>query len=181
MCLGGVPIVVEVDTADKSAENNSFALWYAKEYQKLLRTLIVTIGDADVAADATSEAFARALQRWERVRGMSSPTGWTYTVALNVARRLFRRRRVEAIVLHRQITLPPIRDDSLEIWDAVQRLPMRQRTAIALHYLSDLPQRDVATAMGIAEGTVAATLSQARRQLAVALSHSVGEEDLRNG
>lgn len=172
---------MEVDTAHKNAEDNSFALWYAKEYRDFLRTLIVAIGDADVAADATSEAFARALQRWERVREMSSPTGWTYTVALNVARRLFRRRRLEAIVLHRQVPLPPIRDDSLEIWDAVQRLPKRQRTAIALHYLSDLPQRDVATTMGIAEGTVAATLSQARKQLAIALGHSVGEEDPRNG
>jgi len=112
---------------------------------------------------------------------MASRWDGAYAVALNVARRLFRRRRLESIVLRREIVLAPVREDSIEIWDAVQRLPVRQRTAIALHYLSDLSQRDVAAAMGIAEGTVAAMLSQARQRLAIALSHSVGEEELGNG
>ena len=177
----GKPVVVERDTSGKSADHDSFAEWYAKEYRSLVRTLILAVGDPDVAAEAASEAFARALQRWDRVQEMASPMGWTYAVALNVARRLFRRRRLESIVLRREIVLAPVREDSIEIWDAVQRLPVRQRTAIALHYLSDLSQRDVAAAMGIAEGTVAAMLSQARQRLAIALSHSVGEEELGNG
>jgi RNA polymerase sigma-70 factor, ECF subfamily len=69
----------------------------------------------------------------------------------------------------------------LEVWDAVQRLPLRQRTAVALHYLSDLPQKDVATAMGVAQGTVAATLHEARRRLAVTLARPIGKDVIEYG
>lgn len=166
---------MEADATPDDAED-TFTVWYRAEYRGLLHTLILAIGDADVATDATSEAFARALQRWGRVSLMSSPTGWTYTVALNVARRMVRRARIESIVLRHRPLPPPVRGDALEVWDAVQRLPLRQRTAVALYYLSDLSQRDVAAAMGVAEGTVAATLHEARRRLAIALGQPSGKD-----
>lgn len=172
---------MNAEVADKDGEEDSFATWYRAHHRGVLRTLIFAIGNADVAADATSEAFARALRHWHRVSQMSSPTGWTYTVALNVARRMLRRARFESVILRRQMPLPPVRDDSWEVWDAVQRLPLRQRTAVALHYLSDLSQRDVADVMGVAEGTIAATLHEARHRLAITLGQSVGKDEIEHG
>lgn len=169
------------DAAAPEDGEDSFTAWYRTAYRGLLRTLVLAIGDAEVATDATSEAFARALQHWDRVSQMSSATGWTYTVALNVARRMLRRARFEALILRRRPPPPPVREDGLEVWDAVQRLPLRQRTAVALYYLSDLSQRDVADAMGVADGTVAATLHEARRQLAIALSQPVEKDDCGHG
>jgi RNA polymerase sigma-70 factor (ECF subfamily) len=171
---------VDDDAALEDGED-SFTAWYRSAYRGLLHTLVLAIGDAEVATDATSEAFARAFQRWDRVSQMSSPIGWTYTVALNVARRMLRRAQFESLVLRRRPPSPPVRDDGLELWDAVQRLPLRQRTAVALYYLSDLSQRDIADAMGVAEGTVAATLHEARRRLASALSQPVERNDCRHG
>jgi len=63
-----------------------------------------------------------------------------------------------------------------EVWDAVRALPDRQRTAISLHYLLDLPYVEVAELMGMAEGTVAATLAAGRRQLAKTLGEPLTEE-----
>jgi len=171
---------MDADCTPEDTED-SFTAWYRAEYRGLVRTLVVAIGDTDVATEAASEAFVRALQRWDRVSQMASPTAWTYTVAFNVARRMFRRTRLEAVILRRRTVPPPIRDDALEVWDAVQRLPLRQRTAIALHYLSDLPQKDVAVAMGVAEGTVAATLHEARRQLATTLGQPIGKDVMEHG
>lgn len=180
MCAETGVTSMDADCTPEDTED-SFAAWYRAEYHSLVRTLIVVIGDADVATDSASEAFVRALQRWDRVSQMASPTAWTYTVALNVARRTFRRARLEAVVLRRRSVPPPVRDDSLEVWDAVQHLPLRQRTAVALHYLSDLSQRDVAAAMGVAEGTVAATLHEARRNLAATLGQPSGKEVMEHG
>ena len=56
-----------------------------------------------------------------------------------------------------------------EVWAAVRRLPRRQREAIALRYVLDLSELQVAAAMGVAEGTASATLAAARRALAAAL------------
>lgn len=56
-----------------------------------------------------------------------------------------------------------------EVWDAVKALSARERTAIALRYVADLPMQDIATAMGIAPGTVGSTLHNARQHLAALL------------
>jgi RNA polymerase sigma-70 factor (ECF subfamily) len=180
LCAEVEVVFMDAETAPDDTED-SFATWYKAQYPGLVHTLVLAIGNVDVATEAASEAFARALQHWGRVSLMRSPTGWTYTVALNIARRTLRRTRLEALLLRRRATAPPVREDSLEVWDAVQRLPLRQRTAVALHYLSDLPQREVAAVMGIAEGTVAATLSEARRHLAAMLGQSDPKEKIERG
>ncbi len=51
-----------------------------------------------------------------------------------------------------------------EVWDLVRALPDRQRTALVLRYVADLAERDIASVMGVTRGTVASTLSDARRR-----------------
>ena len=146
-------------------EAAGFDEWYRREHPRLAASLVVVSGDVDAAADATDEAFARALDRWASVSTMASPTGWTYRVALNVLRRRKRRALLERHVV-REVTgsADPVLPDH-ELWEAVGRLPRRQCTAIVLRYVADLPEADIAAAMGIARGTVAATLAAARRRL----------------
>ena len=62
---------------------------------------------------------------------------------------------------------------SPELWDAVRSLPAKQRTAVVLRYVGDYPEAEIAEAMGVTRGTVAATLSAARAALATKL----GEDD----
>jgi RNA polymerase sigma factor (sigma-70 family) len=151
----------------------SFEDWYRHEYRNIVHSLVLITGNGEVAVEAAAEACARALERWERVSVMTSPSGWIYTVGLNVARRALRRARIESVLLRRVADPPPIREDRPDLWEAVQRLPHRQRIAIVLHYVGDLSQRDVASVMGVAEGTVAATLHAARKRLADALGQTV--------
>ena len=151
----------------------SFEDWYGREYRNIVRSLVLITGNAEVAVEAASEACARALERWEQVSVMTSPSGWTYAVGLNIARRILRRTRVEALLLRRVTVPPPIREDAPELWEAVRQLPRQQRVAVVLHYVADLSQKDVASAMGVAEGTVAATLHSARKRLADSLSGTV--------
>lgn len=99
--------------------------------------------------------------------------GWVYRVALNHARSRFRRRLVERRLTPRpleSVAGPSEPDD--ELWRAVATLTPRARTAIALRYVADLPEAQVAELMGVARGTVAATLSSARRKLAGILGSS---------
>jgi DNA-directed RNA polymerase specialized sigma24 family protein len=51
-------------------------------------------------------------------------------------------------------------------WMAVWALPDRQRAVVVLHYIEDRSVLDVARVLGIAEGTVKATLAKARHSLA---------------
>ena len=81
-----------MDVVDDDA---AFAAWYRNEHPRLLAAMAIVTGDLHVAQDVTAEAFARALAAWNRVSSMDSPTGWTYRVALNLARRRARRAALE--------------------------------------------------------------------------------------
>ena len=53
----------------------------------------------------------------------------------------------------------------------MRALPDRQRAVVVLHYVEDRSVFDVAAVLGIAEGTVKATLAKARRTLARTIEH----------
>ena len=52
----------------------------------------------------------------------------------------------------------------------MRELPPQRRIAIFLRYFADLSYAQIGEVLGIAEGTVAATLSQAHEQLAAELT-----------
>jgi RNA polymerase sigma-70 factor, ECF subfamily len=158
----------EWDSSDDPTPSvRSFEAWYRAAHPRLLAALVVTVGDLDVARDATSEAFTRALQHWSRVQAMESPEAWVHRVAINVVRRSRRRQVLEERLLRRQRWEPrPPPQVAPEVWEALASLPLRQRQAIALRYLLGMTQREVAAAMEVAPGTAAATLNAARRSLA---------------
>lgn len=156
-------------TDGETRPDQDFERWYRQEHHRVLTALAVAGGDVEIAREATDEAFVRAYERWSRVRTMESPGGWLYRVALNELRRRARRQTLERELLrrhHRQrsdTAQPPIADPGL--WDAVRGLPRRQRSAIALRYVLDLTERDVAATMGISRGAASATLTAARKRL----------------
>ncbi|MEM9563039.1 MAG: sigma-70 family RNA polymerase sigma factor [Actinomycetota bacterium] len=164
------------------ADDAAFERWYRREHPRVAAALAVAGGHVDVAREATDEAFVRAYERWPRVRVMDSPGGWLYRVALNELRRRLRRRTIERELLRRH--RPPDRADDPppvadpRVWDAVRQLPRRQRSAVALRYVLDLSERDVATTMGITRGAASATLASARHNLQQALGEPVDDGDL---
>ena len=145
-----------------------FEQWYRREHPRVVGTLTALCGRADVAAESTDEAFARALARWPRVSRMASPGGWTYRVALNDLRRRMRRaaterRAIDQLHAPSEVLDRPVDDD---VWRSVRALPDRQRVAVVLRYVADLREADIAEAMQVSRGTVASNLSDARRSLA---------------
>lgn len=149
--------------------------WYRREYPKVRRALTLATGDPLLGEEAASEAFARALLHWRRVSAMDSPGGWVYATALNQVRRTWRRAALERRSTERlrteDVPAPAVPDTAL--WRAVADLSPRARTAVALRYVADLTETEVAEAMNVSRGTVATTLSRARQQLARVLEPSL--------
>ncbi|MEZ5138615.1 MAG: sigma-70 family RNA polymerase sigma factor [Acidimicrobiales bacterium] len=159
---------------------DDFDAWYAELRPTMLPALAAWCGDRGVADDALDEAFARAYERWERVRASPSPAGWVWRTAINLVRRHHRRRTVEQRLLRRTFPAPAAADtsdDDLDLRAALLQLTERQRTAVVLHHLVGWPHAEVAMAMGIATGTVAATLHHARARLAAELRPSLADPD----
>ncbi|WP_426571020.1 RNA polymerase sigma factor [Aquihabitans sp. McL0605] len=150
------------------SDEGGFEDWYGREHARLVTSLTMVTGDRDQAEDIAAEAFARCLERWDSERQPTNPSAWTYTVAINLLRRRWRYRQRESAFLAAGGAPVPeeIDDPAIELWRAVGSLSKRARMAVALRYIGGLTEREVADAMSIAPGTVAATLSRARADLA---------------
>ncbi|MFV0317260.1 MAG: RNA polymerase sigma factor [Microthrixaceae bacterium] len=164
-------------------DDDGFEDWYRYNRPRLARSLIVASGgNVDAAVDSTDEAFVRALERWPRVSRMDSPAAWTYRTALNVLRRRFRRRASEVSAVRALLSADQQGNrghestlDRLVVWEAVEELGERERTAMALRYVGGLSEAEVGTAMGLTEGGASALLSRARK----ALRRTLSDEEVR--
>ena len=68
-----------------------FEAFYRDGYADIARALAVTLGDLDLAQEATDEAMVRAYVRWQKIGAYDNPGGWVYRVGLNWARSARRR------------------------------------------------------------------------------------------
>lgn len=72
----------------------SFDSWFDQEYRRVLSAvLVVCAGDIVRAEDATNEASLGAYEKWPKVGVMESPRAWVTKVAINKAKRSWRRRQ----------------------------------------------------------------------------------------
>lgn len=154
---------------DEGPRAARFEDFFAEEFDRVYRVALLFCGDRDEAAEATQESFVRAYARWDRLRRESWAAGWVVTTALNLTRRQFRlRRRFRSTdgVLPEPVSpegAPSV--DRVAVAAALQELGHRQRTAVVLYYLVDLPVPAVASLMGCSEGTVKAHLAHSRERL----------------
>lgn len=134
------------------------------EYAAVFRAACLASGSAEVAADATQEAFQRAFARWPRLSRHAWAGGWVTTTAINLCKREMKRAaRPLAVVPDRweERDVP----GRLDVVAALATLPFRQRQAVVLFYWSDLPVAAIAELMEISESAVRAHLTHARSAL----------------
>jgi RNA polymerase sigma-70 factor, ECF subfamily len=149
---------------------------FRAHFDRLVRSLTVACGDAELAADAVQEAFVRAHVRWRRLRHYDDPVGWVRRVAVNLLRDQHRRTKRKDRAVARLAATPAQPDGTPEpdrLGELLDQLPRQQRIAVALYYVDGLSVAEVAAAMGLAEGSVKSHLHDARQRLRAV----IGEEE----
>jgi RNA polymerase sigma factor (sigma-70 family) len=116
----------------------------------VLRVCQAVLGPME-AEDAWSETFLAALRAYPALRPGSNVEAWLVTIA---HRKAIDQTRARA---RRPITVDHLPDrpspSGLDRWNedlgaAVHALPLKQRAAVAYHYLAGLPYADVAAITG---------------------------------
>ena len=143
---------------------------FRDQYPRLVAFGVAMTGDVEVARDLAQETMARAHVHWDTVESTDAPPAWLRRVMRNLVvdhlrRRGAERRAVERIDSRRTTDDPAERAQS-QLAELLAVLPERQRTVVSLYYVDDLPTAEIATVLGIAQGTVKALLWKARRTLA---------------
>ncbi|OBK13185.1 RNA polymerase sigma factor [Mycobacterium sp. 1245852.3] len=115
----------------------------------VLRVCRAIVGPVD-ADDAWSETFLSALRSYPDLPADANVEAWLVTIAHRKAIDVTRARARRAVPTDQ---LPetagpadPGRDDDLA--DALDRLPAKQKQAVAYHYLAGLPYAEIAAILG---------------------------------
>ena len=125
-------------------------------------------GSIEGARDVVQEAFARALQKQDGFRGDGSLEAWVWRIAFRVAVGSTGSHELAVDEVPDVAFVDESRDPMLAA--AMRALPPQRRMVIFLRYFADLSYAEIGEVLGIAEGTVAATLSKAHQQLSAEFS-----------
>jgi RNA polymerase sigma-70 factor, ECF subfamily len=156
---------------------------FTAEWGRVVATLIAVTGDWDLAEECAQDAFARALQAWERSGVPDNPGAWLTTAARNRAIDVLRRRATEGAKLREAASLSVL---SASVGDAVSSgdesgivddrlrliftcchpaLPLEARVALTLRTLTGLTTAEIARALLVSEKTMAQRLVRAKRKI----------------
>ena len=137
---------------------------YRNRFDVFARVAASVTGDAERARDAVQEAFAVAVRKRGSFRREGPLEAWVWRIVLNAARTDVRR-TMRTPDHHQPASSNGRPEHDAELRLALSRLPERQRTAVFLRYYADLDYAAIGEALGIADGTVAATLNAAHAAL----------------
>lgn len=158
---------------------------YRTSYSRLVVIVFGLTGNLPDAEEAVQDAFARGYAKRSMLAGVDNCEAWLTTVALNAARRRFRRGRLFS-------SRPSIdRDESprggpddtrgtanpaefvparLDLVGALTQVPAEQRQILVMFHLADLPMDEIASRLGVPLGTVKSRLARGRAALAALLA-----------
>ncbi|GAA2102172.1 sigma-70 family RNA polymerase sigma factor [Microlunatus panaciterrae] len=109
------------------------------------------------AEDAWSETFLAAMRAYPELPATSNIEAWLVTIAHRKAIDQHRLRKRAPVPVERLAELYEPADDPPEVglpddlWQALRRLPDKQRAAVAYHHLAGLPYAEVARILGNSE------------------------------
>jgi RNA polymerase sigma-70 factor (ECF subfamily) len=147
---------------------DSIAAVYRRRSGGFVAALATVTGDREGARDAVQEGFAIALRERSAFRG-GSLEAWIWRIAQRVA---MRARQEEGPLAHLDAVDPQLLDGERDphLTAAIRSLPPRRRLIVFLRYFADLSYAQIADALDVSEGTVAAALAQAREALAAEMT-----------
>ncbi|MDO5628301.1 MAG: sigma-70 family RNA polymerase sigma factor [Mobilicoccus sp.] len=148
----------------RTSEQERIAAAYTEHRDVLRRLAAVVTGDARCADDLVQDAYAELSARSGSVE---DPAGWLRRVVTRRAIDWGRRQgsaRAYLVRYGREVThLRPTEQlaDRLAVRDALARLSPEHRAVVFARYYLDLPEREIATMLGVRPGTVKSRLSRA--------------------
>lgn len=170
--VSGVDQRAEVGRASSPSRERErdFVALFDRHYRSLRGLAFVMLGDRARAEEVVMEAYLKAFSGWNRVAHVDHPHAYLRQIVVNLCRSKFRREKVELRVnalFHRtaHTEWQPDRELRMDLWDAVRKLPERQRACVVLRYLEDMTEREIADALECSIGTVKSQLSKARAKL----------------
>jgi RNA polymerase sigma factor (sigma-70 family) len=126
---------------------------FLEEYREPVYRFLVALVGPNEAEDCFQETFVAALRAYPRLAPGSNLRAWVMQIARRKAIDSHRstKRRPWPVADVPDRPAAPGRDSDPRIWRLVRDLPTKQRDAVVLRFVGDLPYREVARITGGSE------------------------------
>ena len=131
--------------------------------------------DRQASEDLTQESFFNAWHHIGQLKDGKALNGWLYRIASNVSKLHWRKHNHKEVIGIEGLEMPQSdkgepekmeHNEQLEhLKDAVERLPIKLRETIILHYMQQLTIAEAAEAVGLNQGTFKSRLNRALKTL----------------
>src|SRR5262245_39628388 len=171
-----VAAVPETMAAAPDQRLEEFGALYRGHVRDVYRYSLSVVHDPAEAEDVTQSTFLNAYRAYTGPLG--KPQAWLLTIARNICFERHRRmqRRPKFVPLHEAATTPaddPAGVRAGAIFDALQEIPARQRTALLLDAIDGRTRAEIAAELEIGETTVTGLLMRARGNLRLQLDEGM--------
>ena len=173
-----VQLVRKILSGDAEAFN-----FLVQKYQKSVHTLAWRqIGDFHYAEEITQDTFLQAYKKLSTLKDPNRFAGWLYAIANRFCIAWIRKQRpamrpledtpvkaIDNLTYDRYIS-EQCESEAVErryeiVEDLLKKLPKRERTVMMLHYLDEMPTKEISKFLGVSVNTIVSRLHRARKRL----------------
>ena len=143
-----------------------FQVFLDEHAEPIHRFLVALVGPQE-AEDALQETLIAALRAYPRLRDGSNVRAWLFTIARNKAldEHRSRARRPMPVAVVETGSRSGFSDSDDDLWAAVRELPPKQRAAVALRFVNDMPHREIARVLECSEAAARRSLHEGLNKL----------------
>lgn len=148
-----------------------------KYYEEILRYCYLHIPDRGYAEDMTQETFVNFFDSLERYDHQGKTKKYLYAIAANLCRNYHKRIKelpLDDVPEQRIETIPKV-ETKLDIYAALNQLPIELKEVTILYYFRDRTQKEIANILGISPTLVRRRLERSKQQLREFLEKEEGQ------
>jgi RNA polymerase sigma-70 factor (ECF subfamily) len=156
----------------QAGETGAFDDLVAVMERPLLYYAAKLLGDHEIALDVLQEVWVRVFRNIRRLKDPGSLRPWLYRLAHGIAVDRIRtsaareRAEDEHADLFEEADEPSFKgEDADAIHAALDRLELKHREALTLHFLEDFSIAEIAAVVGCPEGTVKSRIYHGKKQM----------------
>ncbi|MFK8138638.1 MAG: RNA polymerase sigma factor [Bdellovibrionales bacterium] len=176
---------IELVQKVKDGDQLAYSELVTRHQQALYRVIFRYVKDQDSTEDVVQEAFVKAYQKIHQFESRSSFKSWLFRIAINTAKNKLRANKKEHLKIEDvQISRNAEAESALlkeavkvKIKEEIEKLPMKQKTALTLRVFEDMSFKEIAGIMECPYDTAKANYRHALMKLKASLS---GDELLSN-
>ena len=165
-----------------SGDEEAFTLLVEKHQKGVHALAWRKIGDFHIAEEITQDTFLQAYKRLSTLRNPNQFAGWLYVIANNLCKRWHQKKKLSTQSLE-NASVVEIENSSYKhyvsekreteateqrhetVKKLLARLPESERTVVTLHYLGEMPIKEIGRFLGVSANTINSRLRRARKRL----------------